>query len=76
MQKLNGTMAIEAKEDMSCIEIIDLKSDTVQDRIYFEDSHDFCRFLLELARDMGLTRMEFASACNKAVNEVEEWDNL
>ena len=51
-------------------------TDDLLDKYKFEGSLDFCKWVLELARDIGIGRLEFASACNAVSDEIKDWGNL
>ncbi len=79
MNKLRDNVEIRVYKKPAMIEVVEKKqgeSDAVWQRITFEDSHDFCKFILEMARDVGVPKVEFAVACNDVVDEIEGWDNL
>ena len=67
---------IKAESETNSLIIRDERTKSVQEIIEFEDSRDFCKFILVIARDMGIGRMEFVSACNDVVDEIENWGNL
>ena len=74
MEKANGTIEIEVNDDCDGFNV--LYQEVKVDEFYFENSHDFCKFFLKLARDMGVSRFDFAAGCNAVADEIEGWDNL
>ncbi|MFW6122329.1 MAG: hypothetical protein ACOC80_15715 [Petrotogales bacterium] len=75
MEKSTDIIDISVEEKSKSIVFTDVDTQRV-DRIIFDDSHDFCKWILTLARDMGLSRMDFAAGCNQVVDEIEDWGNL
>ena len=74
MEKVDGNIRFEINDDCDGFNIF-YRGGKV-DEFYFENSHDFCKFFLELARDMGIKRFDFAAGCNAVSDEIEGWDNL
>lgn len=80
MKKLNNYIEIRAHKRTNDIEIIKWGNMNEESRVIqkytFDDSQDFCKFILKLARDIGLGRMEFSIACNKVADQIADWNNL
>lgn len=80
MEKLRDNVEIRVLKKPAMIEVVEKKpegeSNVVWQRINFENSQDFCKFVLEMARDMGINRIDFVAGCNKVAAEIEGWDNL
>ena len=75
MEKTNKYIEIKANPETNSIDIYNLEVDKNYSKFVFRDSHDFCKFFLELARDMGINRFDFVAACNAVADEIEGWDN-
>lgn len=76
MKKRKNNIQIIVDRERNDITFWDSIGQREYDRWHFDDSVDFCKFFLEIFRDMGGGKIEFASACNQAVNEIEGWDSL
>ena len=76
MEKLYGEVELKISREDSEIQFFHIPTKSTLERIRFENSHDFCKFFLELARDMGINRFDFAAGCNAVADEIEGWDNL
>lgn len=76
MRKYNDRIKLKINGEGKKIEIWKGDDDVPVDIFQFEGKGDFVKWLLGLVKDMGLSSMEFASACNNAVNEIDGWDSL
>ncbi len=76
MEKYKENVKLLVDKSGKNIEIFNTKNNETIDILEFENSHDFCKFFLELARDMGVSRFDFAAGCNAVADGIEGWDNL
>lgn len=76
MEELYGDLKIDIKKETLEIKLTYKPTGTILERIRFIDSRDFCKWILKLTREIGIGRMEFASACNAVSDEIKDWGNL